>query len=656
MHAFSDDDEDLGSGTTQNNLDSFTINETFAKNYTQRKKKQELAQLTEKYGNQYSVHGSDDSDEDRDDEPEDEDGELITPQVDAQIMKTIAMIKSKNPQVYNPQVSFFSETEMEVAKNEWEKKRAQSKSADKPMYLKDFHRKELLSKVNSDGDYQDDDEESEAFDNHASEVHNGPSHVEEQASLKKAFKKAAFGNENSTAGAEDADDEDLFTVRPRTIDEYEKESEEYSQFLLDNMGMENPNHKSWENLKKTEPMEEDEMFLMDYILNRGWIEKDANRMPTYDEVIEDEDEDAVEAAEEFEHKFNFRFEEEGGAQIVGHARNIDGLLRRTDDSRKRKREEQKLRKEEDKKRRTEELKHLKNLKREELATKLQKIRDMSGGHIIGLEDVDLDKDFDPIEYDLKMQRAFDDSYYDSKDASIKPKFDDDIDVSDLTGELSEAPKLKKVLPKNHPSNDDVMMDADYLPGGDYYQEDYNESNTELTQETENTGQKSSKKDKKKTKEGKKMNLGEYLDEYYQLDYEDLIGDLPTRFKYRSVNAEDYGLKAEEILEADDTELNNVISLKKLAPYRRSEAISKDLLKWSKSKKKRLFEFRSQLKARRNNNQYVRPTALGPADSDGADEEDGYSRKDKTNKMKRAGINENRLDTYISGSIKKKPKH
>ncbi|KAJ1330261.1 hypothetical protein BSLG_009576 [Batrachochytrium salamandrivorans] len=525
MHAFSDDDEDLGSGTTQNNLDSFTINETFAKNYTQRKKKQELAQLTEKYGNQYSVHGSDDSDEDTDDEPEDED-----------------------------------ETEMEVAKNEWEKKRAQSKSADKPMYLKDFHRKELLSKVNSDGDYQDDDEESEAFDNHASEVHNGPSHVEEQALLKKAFKKAAFGNENSTAGAEDADDEDLFTVRPRTIDEYEKESEEYSQFLLDNMGMENPNHKSWENLKKTEPMEEDEMFLMDYILNRGWIEKDANRMPTYDEVIEDEDEDAVEAAEEFEHKFNFRFEEEGGAQIVGHARNIDGLLRRTDDSRKRKREEQKLRKEEDKKRRTEELKHLKNLKREELATKLQKIRDMSGGHIIGLEDVDLDKDFDPIEYDLKMQRAFDDSYYDSKDASIKPKFDDDIDVSDLTGELSEAPKLKKVLPKNHPSNDDVMMDADYLPAETIIKKITMRAIPNLHKK-----QKTLQKDKKKTKEGKKMNLGEYLDEYYQLDYEDLIGDLLTRFKYRSVNAEDYGLKAEEILEADDTELNNVISLKKLAP-------------------------------------------------------------------------------------------
>jgi hypothetical protein len=41
-------------------------------------------------------------------------------------------------------------------------------------------------------------------------------------------------------------------------------------------------------------------------------------------------------------------------------------------------------------------------------------------------------------------------------------------------------------------------------------------------------------------------VDQFLDEYYGLDFDDIVAGMPTRFRYRQVAANDFGLSAEEV--------------------------------------------------------------------------------------------------------------
>lgn len=56
-----------------------------------------------------------------------------------------------------------------------------------------------------------------------------------------------------------------------------------------------------------------------------------------------------------------------------------------------------------------------------------------------------------------------------------------------------------------------------------------------------------------TEDERKQYLESLLEDYYNLDYEDLIGGgtVKTRFKYKKVKEEDYGLNEDDILLLED---------------------------------------------------------------------------------------------------------
>ena len=144
-----------------------------------------------------------------------------------------------------------------------------------------------------------------------------------------------------------------------------------------------------------------------------------------------EDEKTLEQQAEFEHKYNFRFEEPDKEFIKRYPRTIQESMRRKDDSRKLKRDEVKDRKLKEKEKKREELKQLKAYKRKEILDKIEKLRKITGNDELAFKDEDLEEDFDPEKYDERMKEVFDE--YDN--APVQPEDAERPVFSDLDSDL-----------------------------------------------------------------------------------------------------------------------------------------------------------------------------------------------------------------------------
>ncbi|KAG8085965.1 hypothetical protein GUJ93_ZPchr0010g10203 [Zizania palustris] len=254
-----------------------------------------------------------------------------------------------------------------------------------------------------------------------------------------------------------------------------------------------------------EELDENEKFLKEFFLKRPYLESGHENKFSLDDIqeVSDEEEELVKqeeyevgVSEEEGEQQEAAAQEQGGADSSGQAGAGGGA------------------------------EALKNLKKKEIAEKLERIHMIAGiesDAACKLGADDLEEDFDPEDYDRKMQEMFNDKYYEADD--VDPEFGSGDEIADGT--------FRKKKGGKDVANGDCI----------------------------------DQKMKGKISLKDKVELEKEMEEYYKLDYEDTIGDLKTRFKYKQVLPNSFGLSTYEILASDDNDLNQYVSIKKIAPYR-----------------------------------------------------------------------------------------
>ena len=252
------------------------------------------------------------------------------------------------------------------------------------MYLKDYHRMNLLAG-------SDDEQRPQQI----------TTYEQEQKALKDAF--------HTTIPSDDEDD--LIQPKKKSKTDKSTEEQEYQNFLQQSL-QDEPSRKILQQLQSlasqptniaTASEEDGEAFLAKYLLNRGWLDPSTETPELYEDLSSDE-----EKAETFETQYNFRFEQPGAGEVITHARTLS-TTRKGDEKRKRERERKRLQKEEEKRKEIEEIARLRNLKRMEIEERIGRVEGVAGAG--GWTEKDIDGDFDPEEWDKRMQGVFNETYY-----------------------------------------------------------------------------------------------------------------------------------------------------------------------------------------------------------------------------------------------------
>eukprot|EP00474_Spongospora_subterranea_P010772 CRZ11230.1 hypothetical protein [Spongospora subterranea] len=527
-------------------MDQLRVNEKFKTEYEQNKRKEQLTKKSVKDALRAREASKEaDGSSSSSSEEEDTSGALLTGRLDREIMSTIEMIKRKDPIIYNPSAKFYADDEPDSP----EESSAEDRPKKKTKTLKQVLTEQLIADP-AQFDEDSDDEDKNVF-----------IPANDQLRARQAFIDAEV----------DEDEFDL-KIRPGTGTEGNADPE-YANFVSEREKQKKlqtvPEHKSLQRFESNDLTPEDQ-FLKEYITGEWWKEqRPSSYVPSgivqsirpnvdLDQADVSDDEEFLDAQDSFEAKYNFRFEEPDSARIITHSRTVEGSVRRVDDRRAIRRQKRKEAKRAKKAAAVEEVKQAKNLRKRELQQeqeelehiarmrqqvldeRLQAIQEVGD---IGLADsdekkaailsqLDLNGDFDPDEFDKKMENLYNDDWYEAKET------------------------VKSVA---KPKNSKRSKSAD----------DDNEHD-DAEAETAN-------------------NTAALLEELYAMDFEDTLADgQKARFRYTSVPAHSFGMSIEDILNTEDNELNARVSIKQLAPYRTDRNLT---CSWQELKKTRNARFR-----------------------------------------------------------------
>lgn len=513
---------------------------------------------------------SESSSEESTSESEDE-GELATERLDSEIMATINAIRSKEPRVYDATSKFYKDTE--------DAESSQLKPAkEKPMRLQDYHRQNLLKGVTME------DEEIESMP---------LTYNQEQEQLKKSI----VGEIHAAANASDDDDND--------------ESEDAEGDFLIAKSSEKPTKP--EVILDVDNAERDpETFLSNFMVSRAWAAPTTGNLHPF----ESDDDEEERKADEFEEAYNLRFEDpaKSNEKLRSHARDLAAKysVRREDQNpRQKKREAEKEKKEMEKQQRKEDKARLRKLKIDELEEKVRRIKRAAGLRTADILPEDwsrfVDDEWDDEQWEAEMQKRFGEDYYADEDVESdeearegkhkvrKPKFEDDIDITDIVPDFDAEENAEVSL-----SNEETL--------------------------SKRKKAKRAKEEKKQDSKKERRIIEQLVDDQLQLELNNSLPESSkaAAFRYRETSPKSFGLSSLDILLADDKQLNEFAGLKKLASFRDAEKKRKDLKHLGK--KARLRKWRLETFG---NEEGVQASELIPAEEEKAqnDREDGDAEVD-----------------------------